>query len=100
MLNLTSRKVLIPSALFALLSFVKTSKNGIFLYATLFVIVYRFLAYLLGMVLQPADLIVPSLLFILSAYTIKNNNLHSILIHTAVFVLVFAFLRKQFPKYY
>ncbi len=96
MFNLTSRKVLVPGGLFTLISLVRILKHEILLYAILFAVIYRFIAHLLGMVLQPADLIVPTLLFIL----LSLNTKYSILIRAAVFILVFAFLRKQFPKYY
>ena len=125
MLNVSSRKVIIPAALFALLSpgvilqlpdttklgTSQTSRRSVIVHAIVFACIYRLIAAQQGMVLQPTDLIVPTVLFILlspgmllslpsTKIASGQTNLTSVLIHTLVFVLIFAFLRKQFPQYY
>lgn len=125
MLNVTSRKVVIPAVLFTLLSpgvllqlpdtfklgTSLTSGQSVFVHAIVLAIGYRLIAAQQGMVLQPADLIVPAILFVLlspgmllSLPSTKllsgKTNLTAVAIHTLVFVLIFAFLRKQFPQYY
>ncbi len=125
MLNVSSRKVVIPAALFALLSpgvllqlpdnlklgTGQTSRRSVIVHAIVFAILYRLIAAQQGMVLQPADLVVPTVLFVLLSpgmllslpstnIASGRTNTMSVLIHTLVFILVFAFLRKQFPQYY
>lgn len=131
MLDITTQKVSVPTALFALLSpgvllqipdkipfrnmnaFMtgKTSRNAILVHAGVFALVYRLIAKQLGLVLMPADLIVPTILFILLSpglvlslpsrnISSGQTNLTSVMIHTLVFAVVFALLRKTFPKYY
>ena len=131
MLDITSRKVSIPAALFILLSpgvllqlpdkipcrnanaFAtgKMSHNSVFLHAVVFAILYRAIAKFKGMILAPADLIVPTVLFVLLSpgmiFTLPSSkissgetNFTSVVIHALVFAVVFAFLRKSFPQYY
>ena len=125
MLNITSRKIVIPAVLFTLLSpgvglqlpdtlklgTSQTSRQSVLVHAAILAIVYRLIAAQQGMVLQPADLIVPVVLFILLSpgmllslpslnIASGRTNLTSVFVHTLVFVLAFAFLRKQFPQYY
>jgi hypothetical protein len=120
----TSSKVLIPTALFGILSpgvllnlptkeFMsgKTSKNAVLIHAAVFAGLYRLIAMQMGLVLVPADLIVPSVLFILLSpgmlltlpskdFMSGKTNLTAVLIHMVVFAVLFAFLRKSFPQYY
>ena len=131
MLDITSSKVSVPTVLFALLSpgvllqipdkipfrnmnaFMtgKTSRNAVLVHAGVFAILYRLIAKQMGLVLMPADLIVPTILFVLLSpgilLSLPSNkissgqtNLTAVLIHALVFAVVFAFLRKTFPKYY
>ena len=130
MIDVTGPKVASPSVLFALLSpglllelpaaglqFAtgKTSRNAVLFHALVFFIVFNLIARVLGLVLKPADALVPTLLFILlspglllqipaagSAIGLRTGETSpaSVLVHTVVFALVFALLRKTFPKAY
>jgi|DEB0MinimDraft_10_1074344.scaffolds.fasta_scaffold45633_2 hypothetical protein len=134
MFDLASPKVTTPAALFALLSpglllqlpdkipfmtkaafsTMKTSQQAVLFHALVFLIVYRVIANVMGVALKPADLIVPTVLFILLSpgmlltippgakglYMSGETSLQSILVHTLVFAIVFAFLRKTFPQVY
>jgi len=134
-MNVLSPKVIIPSALFALLSpglllqlpekipfmnanafsTMKTSKMSVFFHALVFMIVYKIVAKMRGIVLKPADLLVPTLLFILLSPGVllsipgtsgkifgasTNTGYAQIVVHALVFALVFSFLRSAFPKVY
>ena len=130
-MDITSAKVITPALLFAVLSpgvllqipdkipflnkdaFMtgKTSKCSVLVHAAVFALVYRLIAKQLGLVLVPNDIIIPSILFILLSPGVLlslpstklmsgQTNLTSVAIHTLVFAVVFAFLRKSFPKYY
>ena len=131
MLDITASKVSVPAALFALLSpgvllqipdkiplmnknaFMtgQTSVRSVLVHAAVFALVYRLVAKQMGLVLVQNDIIVPTVLFILLSPGIlltlpskqiasRQTNLTAVLIHTVVFAVVFAFLRKTFPKYY
>lgn len=132
-MDITNNKVCTPAALFLLLSpgFVlqlpdvvpkslkdlftmKTSRNAVLFHALVFMVVYRLLAKAMNIVLQPADLIVPTILFVLLSPGIVltlppgtggivssgQTSLEAILSHTLVFAVVFALLRKTFPQFY
>jgi hypothetical protein len=109
MIDITAPKISIPTALFIIMSSVH--KNSVYIRAALFAIIYRLIAYYQGIILLPADLIVPTALFMLLSpgiiFTLPSSkiasgetNLTAILIHAFVFAIVFAFLRKSFPQYY
>lgn len=128
MINITSPKVATPAALFALLSpglllqlpdtfklnTMKTSVRSVLFHALVFVIVYSMVARTMGIVLTKNDLIVPGLLFVLlspgmlltlppgsnGVYMSRQTSLAAILTHALVFSVVFALLRKQFPRFY
>lgn len=128
MINITSPKVATPAALFALLSpglllqlpdtfklnTMKTSVRSVLFHALVFVIVYSMVARTMGIVLTKNDLIVPGLLFVLlspgmlltlppgsnGVYMSRQTSLVAILTHALVFSVVFALLRKQFPRFY
>lgn len=89
----------------------QTSVISVLVHAGVFALVYRLIAKQLGLVLVPNDIIIPTVLFVLlspgmiltlpsSKIASRQTNLTSVLIHTIVFAIVFAFLRKTFPKYY
>lgn len=126
MLDITSPKIALPSALFLILSpgmFLqipdkipgrdtnaimtgKTSKKSVVVHAIVFALAYYFIAKQMGIVLVPNDIIVPTILFLLlnpgmffSLYA-GQSYISSVLMHTLIFAVVFAFLRKTFPKYY
>ena len=124
--DITSQKVAIPTALFLALSpglilktngskisFGKmgTDRMTIFFHALVFFLVYSLIAKAMGIVLTKTDLLVttvlflalsPGLLLTLPPGTIasEQTSIPAILTHTVVYALVFALLRKQFPKFY
>ena len=136
MFDVTSPKILTPTALFTLLSpgmllqlpdripgrnalanslrTMSTSNSSVLFHALVFMIVYNVIARSMGLVLTRADLLVTTGLFILLSPGLLltlppgskgvlmsgQTSLHSILAHTVVFALIFAFLRKNFPQYY
>lgn len=134
MLDITSQKVSLPAALFAILSpglllqlpdrlpgrnamafsSMKTSQQSVLFHALVFLVVFRIVATMMGLALKPADLIVPTVLFILLSpgmlltippgsgglFMSRQTSVQAILVHTIVFAVVFAFLRKTFPQVY
>jgi hypothetical protein len=127
MIDVTGPKVLIPATLFAVLSpglllqlpgtqFQSglTSKTSVLFHMFVFVVLYSIIAKLLKIVLTPTDLIVTALLFaILSpgvlltlppgsngVFASGQTGVAPVLVHTLVFALGFALLRKQFPAAY
>lgn len=124
--DITSQKVAIPAALFLALSpgmilktngskisfgNVSTDRMTIFFHALVFFLVYSLVAKAMGIVLTKGDLLVtttlflalsPGLLLTLPPGTIasEKTSIPAILTHTIVFAVVFALLRKQFPKFY
>jgi hypothetical protein len=121
MLDLSSPKVTTPVALFALLSpglllqlpsggiaTGKTDTQSVFFHAAVFIIAYKLIAKLMGLVLTKTDLIVTAALFValspgllLTLPPSKHaTSPTSVLTHAIVFAIVFAFLRKTFPLYY
>lgn len=123
---LTSQKVAIPAVLFLALSpgmllktngiklsfkDVSTDKASVFFHGLVFFLVYSLIAKAMGLVLTQYDLLVTTTLFMALSpgmlLTIPPGNFMSgktsqpaILVHTIVFALVFALLRKQFPQFY
>ena len=123
---LTSQKVAIPSVLFLALSpgmllktsgtkisfkNVSTDRMSVFFHALVFLIVYSLVARAMGVVLTRNDLLVATTLFMVLSpgmlLTIPPGKFMSgktsqtaILVHTIVFAVAFALLRKQFPKFY
>ena len=120
MLDITGPKVLTPSALFLLLTpglllqlpdttklFTgKTSQSSVLFHALVFMLAYRIVAKLLQLTLTPADLIVPTVMFVLLSpgmfLTIPGQGprMNAMLVHPLVFAVAFAFLRKTFPQLY
>ena len=120
MLDITGPKVLKPSALFLLLTpglllqlpdttklfTMKTSQNSVLFHALVFMLAYRVVSKLMKLTLTPADLVVPTVLFVLLSpgmfLTVpgKGPRINAVLVHTLVFAIVFAFLRKTFPQFY
>jgi hypothetical protein len=127
---ITTNKVLIPTALFMALTpgmllqmpdkmplmnknaimTMRSSLQSVLAHAIVFALVYRLVAKMMGTVLKPADLVVPTLLFILLTPGLqgmmKNMNsevgvsLQALLMRAVVFAVVFALLRRFFPQYY
>ena len=118
MIDITGPKVILPAALFVLLnpgvflelptmSFMSghTSRTSVLFHALVFIVVYSLIARMLNLVLTKADLLVSATLFILLSphmlLSIPNKaGLTPVLVHTLVFAVVFALIRKQFPQYY
>src|SRR5210317_2459911 len=127
--DITSQKVSIPAALFLALSpcillrtdgtSVKfrdglTGRTAVLFHALVFFLVYSLIAKAMGLVLTRTDLIVTTVLFLAlspgmlltlppgskGVYMSGQTSPASAIVHTVVFALVFALLRKQFPKYY
>ena len=129
MFDISSPKVSTPAFLFALLSpgmlvqlpaplkaitsgkaFMTgaTDARSVYFHALVFLIVYKLLAAKMGLVLTKTDLMVTTLLFVvLSPGMLVSlpagggaTGQAKVLVHTVVFALVFALLRKQFPSFY
>jgi hypothetical protein len=91
----------------------KTSQCSVLFHALVFMLVYRMVAHHLKIVLTPADAVVPAVLFVLLspgfllsvnpgsvAFRDGKTSMASVLIHTVVFAVGFALLRKNFPQFY
>ena len=127
--DITSQKVSIPATLFLALSpgillrtdgtSVKfrdglTGRTAVLFHALVFFLVYSLIAKAMGLVLTRTDLVVTTVLFLVlspgmlltlppgskGVFMSGQTSPASALVHTVVFALVFALLRKQFPKYY
>ena len=127
--DITSQKVSIPAALFLALSpgiilrtdgtSIKfrnglTGRTAVLFHALVFFLVYSMIAKAMGLVLTKTDLIVTTTLFLVlspgmlltlppgskGVFTSGQTSPAAALVHAVVFALVFALLRKQFPKYY
>jgi hypothetical protein len=127
--DVTSQKVAIPAALFLALSpgmilktngskisfgNVSTDKMAVFFHALVFFLVYSLIAKALGLVLTKTDLLVTTVLFLAlspgmlltlppgkgGVFTSGETSQSAIVAHTVVYAVVFALIRKQFPKLY
>lgn len=127
--DVTSQKVAIPAALFLALSpgmilktngskisfgNVSTDKMAVFFHALVFFLVYSLIAKALGLVLTKTDLLVTTVLFLAlspgmlltlppgkgGVFTSGGTSQSAIVAHTVVYAVVFALIRKQFPKLY
>jgi hypothetical protein len=84
-----------------------TNTQSVLFHALVFLVIYRLIAKQFGLVLTQTDLIVTTGLFIalspgmfLTLPGGKGTSPQAVLVHSVVFALVFALLRKQFPLYY
>ena len=112
-------KIIIPYILFQVLSpgvftNMKTSVQDILINALIFVAAYAAIARVLGIALTKADLIVPTALFLFLSpgllltvppskggiFRSGETSLSAVISHALLFAIIFAFLRKQFPKVY
>jgi uncharacterized membrane protein YagU involved in acid resistance len=127
--NLTAQRVAIPAALFLTLSpgvllttngeklsFMnqKTNQMATFFHALVFFVVYSLIAKAMGLVLTKADLLVSTALFLVlspgllltlppgsgGVFRSGQTSVTSALVHSIVFAIVFATLRRQFPQFY
>ena len=127
MIDITGPKVLIPAALFIILSpgmFLrlptmnfqdgKTTKFAVLLHALVFVILYSLIARFMNIVLTKTDLIVTAILFMLLSpgmvvtlpptvegmFMSGQTGVTPVMVHALVFSVLFALLRKQYPQFY
>ena len=127
--DITSQKIVIPSSLFLALSpgiILRTNgtkiafrdgltgRTAVLFHALVFLLAFSTISKALGVVLTRTDLLVTTTLFILLSpgillsippgskglFMSGQTSLTSAVVHTLVFALVFALLRKQFPQYY
>jgi hypothetical protein len=104
--------LVIPTALFVLLSpgllvqlpgslrpTMRTSSQSVLIHTLVFMAVYWFIAKAMGLALTKADLVVPTILFLLLSphYT---TNFNTVILRAVAFAVIFALLRKVFPQYY
>ena len=112
-------KIIIPTILFQVLSpgvftNMKTSVPDIMINALIFIAAYWSIARVLGLSLTRADLVVPVFLFILlspglllslppgsgGVFRSGQTSVAAVITHAIVFALIFAVLRRTFPKVY
>ena len=109
-------KIIIPYVLFHVLSpgvftTMKTSVGDVMINALIFIASYWAIARVMGLTLTKADLIIPTVLFILlspgllvtippGAFRSGQTSTTAILVHAIVFATIFGLLRKIFPKVY
>lgn len=89
----------------------KTSNAAVLFHAGVFLVMYNLIARSMGLVLTRNDLIVTTALFIILSpgllltlppgqFMSGQTSMQAIIMHTLVFAVVFALLRKQFPQFY
>lgn len=113
--DLTNERLLVPTALFILLSpgllltlpstkiaSMETTPIASVIHSLVFVLLYFLLAKIniVKTSLTPADLAVPALLFLALNVTMKSTSPMEIGIRALIFFVVFAILRKVFSNYY
>ena len=127
--DITTQKVAVPAALFLALSpgmvlttdgskvkFMnrQTDQMSIFFHALVFFLAYSLVAKAMGIVLTQTDLIVTTALFITlspgllltlpqgsgGVFQSGQTSVESTMIHTIVYAVIFALLRRQFPQFY
>ena len=127
--DITSQKVVLPASLFLALSpgiLLRTNgskiafrdgltgQTAVLFHALVFFLAFSLISKAMGLVLTKTDLIVTTMLFVLLSpgillsippgsmglFMSGQTSMSSAVVHTVVFALVFALLRKQFPQYY
>lgn len=127
--DITTQKVAIPAALFLALSpgillttdgskvaFMdkKMNQTSVFFHALVFFLAYSLVAKAMGIVLTQTDLIVTTALFVTlspgllltipqgsgGVFQSGQTSVESAMIHTVVYAVIFALLRRQFPQFY
>ena len=127
--DITSKKVVVPAALFLALSpgiLLRTNGSqiafrdghtgqiAVLFHSLVFFLAFSLIAKSMGLVLTKHDLIVTTILFIILSpgillsippgtkglFMSGQTSLSAAVVHAAVFATVFAILRKQFPQYY
>jgi hypothetical protein len=113
--DLTNERLLVPTALFILLSpglilslpslkiaSMDTNATASVVHSLVFVLLYWGLSKLnvISADLTKADLIVPAVLFLALNVMMKTTSPMQIGVRALIFFVVFALLRQVFPKYY
>ena len=78
----------------------QTSNQSVAIHALVFMAAYWAIAKSLGIVLTKADLVVPTVLFLLVSPHGFTTSLNAIVVRALVFAVIFALLRKLFPQFY
>lgn len=106
-----SEKLVIPAALFALLSpgvllGVQGNLRTTVIHACVLVVLYRLIALEYPLELSPNDMLIPASLFIILSpgilLTLPKGmngvmNYNAVSVHTLVFLMVYSFIRFNFP---
>ena len=115
MMDFTSPKILVPAALFAILSpgvllslpsmkfaSMESSRTSILIHALVLGILYWVIVKsgLFRTTLTRADIIVPALLFALLSPPVSRTTYGYVGLSTLLFIIVFTLLRSKFPQYY
>jgi hypothetical protein len=108
MIDVTSHKVSIPSLLFLSLTpgvLLGVRGTGISLHAMVFMLVYFLVAKAMRLVLTKTDLVATTLLFVILSPGLlvaipRDGGRHTAVVHAALYAIIFALLRRQFPQYY
>ena len=127
--DITTQKVAVPAALFLALSpgmvlttdgskvkFMnrQTDQMSVFFHALVFFLAYSMVAKAMGHVLTKSDLIVKTAMIIAlspghlltipagsgGVFQSGQTSVESAMIHTVVYAVIFALLRRQFPQFY
>jgi hypothetical protein len=103
MIDISSPKIVIPGVLFLALSNKKTVLRN----SLIFLILFKIIAQLMGLLLTRADLLTTAGLFVLftpgvlGTIPAPTSDVDiTTLLHGLGFTLIFAFVRKTFPSYY
>jgi hypothetical protein len=104
--------VILPTIMFVLLSpgllvqlpestrpTMRTSSQSVLVHSLVFMALYYAATKALGVAVTKADLIVPTLLFLLVSPH-STTSFNAIIVRAVAFALIFAILRKLFPQYY
>jgi hypothetical protein len=92
----------------------KTNQMATFFHALVFFVVYSLIAKAMGLVLTKTDLLVSTALFLVlspgllltlppgsgGVFRSGQTSVTSALVHSIVYAIVFATLRRQFPQFY
>ncbi len=102
-IDITGPKVIIPTLIFMALNFQGIRPD--LLHVSIFVPAYFLVAKMNGIQLTVADLVVPTMLYMLLSPGVifqvpSSGGVPALLAHTLLFATLFAFLRGQFPRYY
>lgn len=113
--DLTNERLLVPTALFILLSpglllqlpslkfaTMQTDMKSSVIHSLVFVLLYFLLAKtkIVKSSLTPADLAVPALIFLALNVTMNTTSPMQIGVRALIFFIVFALIRQFFPQFY